>query len=384
MSAVSSPEVSRQAHKSECEGRRRVLLVSTAPLMGGGETYLIKLAEMLSRRHRLRAVVIEAKLATALRDLDIELELNPTDTASFQTRRLKAVAATWNACRRWKPDLVHLNGQVESNLGLIVALLGIPVVSVRHAPFNNTLVPKIKQPLVVFAAKKADATVCVSELLRRQLADAGVPQHKLHNIPNWVAPGLVRERSRRSDSEVFRLLFVGRLVPLKGAMDVLLAVRHLKNVHLDIVGEGPQRAELEAAAVDQPVCFHGFHKDCNAFYDRADLVIFPSYSQLEGQGQVPLEAMARGTPCLVSDIEVALETTDNGRCAALFRCGDPEDLARQVRALQADPERLEQLRLAGLERVKQVYTEDAVRDRYFELYESVIQEHASRRNRKRS
>lgn len=361
---------------------RRILLVSVNPFFGGGESYLFKLATLLTRHHSVCAVVAEPRLAAAMRAHGIRTE-QLTDTQGKKIRKYAYMALLlWRVCKSWSPEVIHLNGQAEAHLMPLAVLLAVPTVLVRHTPLAPPLVPHFKKPFVVFEHKMANAIVCVSDAVRKQLASARIPAQQLHTLPNWIEPRRVilhLGAGKRSPGR-FRLAIVGRLEVLKGVMDLIAAMKQLSNVVLDVIGDGPQRAQLEAAAKGLPVCFHGFQQDCTPFYDAADLLVFPSHA--EGQGQVPLEAMARGTACLVSDIEAALETTDHGRCAAVFRCGDPEDLARQVRALQQNPERLHELRVAGLERVKQVYTEDAVRDRYLALYESVIQEHALRRGRK--
>ncbi len=362
--------------------RRRILLVSVAPLFGGAEAYLSKLAGIVSRNHDVRAIVADVTLAAFLNRLDIPTENIDRKLSVRRGRYARAGRCLWRVCQDWHPDVVHLNGQAEAHLMPLAVLLAVPTVLVRHTPLAPPLVPHFKKPFVVFEHKMANAIVCVSDAVRKQLASARIPAQQLHTLPNWIESRRIilhLGAGKRSPGR-FRLAIVGRLEVLKGVMDLIAAMKQLSNVVLDVIGDGPQRAQLEAAAKGLPVCFHGFQQDCTPFYDAADLLVFPSHA--EGQGQVPLEAMARGTACLVSDIEAALETTDNGRCAAVFHCGDPEDLARQVRALQQNPERLHELRVAGLERVKQVYTEDAVRDRYLALYESVIQEHALRRGRK--
>jgi glycosyltransferase involved in cell wall biosynthesis len=126
------------------------------------------------------------------------------------------------------------------------------------------------------------------------------------------------------------------------------------------------------AASDLPIVFHGFQADCGPFFRAADLLVFPSHPDLEGQGQVPFEAMAHGLPCLISDIDVAMETADNGACAEVFSRGNCMELALKIKRLQTDPERLRELREKGLARFLSTYTIDSIRDLYFHLFDQIL------------
>jgi glycosyltransferase involved in cell wall biosynthesis len=102
-----------------------------------------------------------------------------------------------------------------------------------------------------------------------------------------------------------RLLFVGRLVPYKGAQFVIRALERLpKSVELTLAGEGPYRAELEALAEELGVAgrchFLGRvgHDELTAVYQTSGVFVFPSVR--ESGGMVVLEAMAHGLPCVVA------------------------------------------------------------------------------------
>jgi glycosyltransferase involved in cell wall biosynthesis len=165
---------------------------------------------------------------------------------------------------------------------------------------------------------------------------------------------------------VFHLLYLGRIEVMKGIFDLIQAMRFLQDVTLDVVGCGVDLDAAQAAAAGLPVTFHGFQVDCGPYFRAADLLVFPSYS--EGLAQVPLEAMAHGLPCLISDIEGALETADGGACAEVFHCGNSRELAQKVAGLQKNSARLLELRERGLARFLSTYTLSAVHDQYLALF----------------
>jgi glycosyltransferase involved in cell wall biosynthesis len=103
-----------------------------------------------------------------------------------------------------------------------------------------------------------------------------------------------------------RLLYVGRLVPYKAVDVVIRALSQLpKHVRLTIVGDGPQRPDLEELAARSGVAdrctFVGAvpHASLEQYYSEAGVFVFPSVR--ESGGAVVLEAMSYGLPCLVAD-----------------------------------------------------------------------------------
>jgi len=102
------------------------------------------------------------------------------------------------------------------------------------------------------------------------------------------------------------LLTVSRLVPDKNVgllLEILSHVDPEKDFRLTIVGDGPERARLEAQTkamgLARRVTFHGAVEDVGPFYAQADLVVLPS--KRESLGLVQLEALAHGRPVLAFD-----------------------------------------------------------------------------------
>jgi glycosyltransferase involved in cell wall biosynthesis len=264
-----------------------------------------------------------------------------------------------------------LNGQKESYLSAIPWFFRIPIIITRHVPLKN--VHGIRRLLAVANFRMASRIVCVSSLLYRQLASVVSPA-KLIILPNWME-NLPQPRDVLSSNHgsSFRVLYVGRIEATKGIFNLIDAIKHVDTVSLDVVGAGSAMQAARAAAKGLPIVFHGFQSDCGPFYCAADLLVFPSHPDLEGQGQVPFEAMAHGLPCLISNIEVALETADGGACAEVFRWGDSADLYRAITHLRDHPERLRELSAAGLMRVRSAYTLENVRPGYFRLFDELTE-----------
>lgn len=205
--------------------------------------------------------------------------------------------------------------------GVAAALLarwfGRPLtITARGTDLN--LIPEHALPrrMIRWAAEQADASIGVCRALVDVLRDWGVPDQRLHVFRNGVDlrrfhpqdPSAARAALGVNDGPV--LLSVGHLVERKGhhlvieAMPAVLA-KH-PNARLFVVGEGTERARLQALArslgLELQVVFTGAipNDKLAGWYSAADLLVLAS--SREGWANVLLESMACGTPVVASDI----------------------------------------------------------------------------------
>jgi glycosyltransferase involved in cell wall biosynthesis len=111
---------------------------------------------------------------------------------------------------------------------------------------------------------------------------------------------------------------------------------------LDIVGDGPARAEVEALfrPIGQQVAFRGCIEDAmalSAAYAQADLLVWPAVN--EAYGMVLLEAQAMSCPVLAGGYGGVASVMQPGRTGLMPPPGDVEAFARDLAALIADPHR---------------------------------------------
>ena len=142
------------------------------------------------------------------------------------------------------------------------------------------------------------------------------------------------------EASPFRIISAGRLSPEKGHLYLIEAFARIRqatrrSVELHIVGDGPQRSALELTCdrlgVADHVRFHGFINHGPQLFsvlDQAHLYILPSLT--EGMGRGLIEAMARGLPCLASDVGGVPEYLAT---EALFEPANPDAMADKVLAV---------------------------------------------------
>jgi len=135
---------------------------------------------------------------------------------------------------------------------------------------------------------------------------------------------------------------VGRLIERKGHYDLLEAwsvvLDRYPDAHLLIVGDGPEREELEARTrelgVVETVHLPGTRDDIPDLLDLMDVFAFPSH--FEGLPGALLEAMAAGLPIVTTPIDGNSELVTDGESGVYVPVSDPESLAAAIRTLLSD------------------------------------------------
>jgi glycosyltransferase involved in cell wall biosynthesis len=196
--------------------------------------------------------------------------------------------------------------------------------------------------------------VAVSEGTRTDLVALGFDSDRISVITNGVVPpeSVAYPRSLRPT-----ILCMGRLKPQK-SVDVLIRslpaiLERIPDLHVDIVGQGPDRNRLERLAwstgLAGHVHFHGYvsAKVRDELAAAAWVAVCPS--SFEGWGVVCMEASARGLPVVASNVAGLRESVRDGETGVLFPYGDVRALADTVVSLLQDPEVRSRMGVVGKE-----------------------------------
>jgi glycosyltransferase involved in cell wall biosynthesis len=183
--------------------------------------------------------------------------------------------------------------------------------------------------------QKVDLYIALTEFARKKFVEGGIPAEKVSVKPHFVDPdpGIGGGAGRFA-------LYVGRLSVEKG-LDILLAAwRQLQGkVPLKIVGTGTLSDTVIAASQEIPAVEYLGRLPMQDVYDlmgEASMVIVPS-KWYETFGRVVIEAFAKGTPAIVSNIGAIAELVDPGRTGLHFQTGNAGDLATQVKWFMSNP-----------------------------------------------
>lgn len=199
---------------------------------------------------------------------------------------------------------------------------------------------------------------------------------------NAINPDRFNKRSAQDVSGALRGCFIGRLVPYKGADMLLEAAAPLLasgRLVLDLIGDGPMRADLQAQAaalgVAQAVTFHG-QVDHGAVQDiaaRANLLTFPSIREFGGG--VVLEAMALGVVPVVVDYagpgELVTEQTGY-KVPIGTRDQIVADLRAQLERIANDPSGLSDMAARAYDRAHRHFTWSSKARQVAQVYDWVL------------
>jgi glycosyltransferase involved in cell wall biosynthesis len=227
---------------------------------------------------------------------------------------------------------------------------------------------------VVALSASSSATLCRHYWLRSRPI--------LAVIPNAVPEGRFRpptadERAQARttlgvsvDSAV--VLFVGALAPEKGVDLAIRACAELPTAVLVVVGDGPQRRDLEALAsrrMPHRCVFVGPLDDPQLAYWSADVLVLPSRS--EAMPAVPIEAGLCGLASVATDVGAIREVIDHGTTGFVVSSGDVQAIASAISALMSDPSRRLAMGVAAADRCSGRFTITRVAPMWLHLLSSV-------------
>lgn len=369
------------------------------PLGGGGGVAMETIAKELARRHTVHVLTSGAgglPSEETLADGHISVFRCPAFMRhSKSVASISSMLAFWplgvrlgkKLLRRYRYDVINTWFAIPSGpVGVGIAKRGgIPHVltiiggdiydpSKRYSPHHNPLLKRVVRSVL----GKADRHTAISRDIETRARDIYGFDRPIDVISLGIAEPTFEPRSRRDldlRDDVTYLISVGRIIRRKDYPSLLGALKKIErdDVHLLLLGDGPERGNLEALSnelgIAERVHFRGFVSDEEKYQLLAAADIFTLTSLHEGFGLVYLEAMHCGLPVIAGRSGGQTDFLTEGETGYLARTGDLESLASALRRMIDEPE----LRAAMAERNRELvknYYASATAARYEKLFES--------------
>lgn len=228
----------------------------------------------------------------------------------------------------------------------------------------------------------------VSRFVKKSYVEAGFLSQDIMVMPEGVLSEIIlddKDLPTPAARDPFRLVYVGRLVHQKGTHVALEALAHLvrekgmSNIHLDIIGLGPNEYlnQLKSMAQELEIASHvefvGFveHKQVLARFLKYNAVLIPSLWEEPLSGTIA-EAMARGLPVIATDRGGNPEIIFDSENGLLVPPGDSVKLAYAIKKLIDNPAMLQKLRYNALNTVRENYMHEKIVDRVEEYFEGIL------------
>ncbi len=271
-------------------------------------------------------------------------------------------------------DIVHAHWWFPSALaiGRTAVRSRVPMVVTSHGS-DARMATGVTASLASFALGRAAAVTTVSQWLAQRL-------HLLTEAPISVAP-MPADITRFTAQAAIRatpprLLFVGRLNAQKNPIVLLRALAELPDeVHLDIVGDGPDASTLHALAaqlgIAHRIAWHGHQpRDVMpAIYAQASCTLVPSRD--EGFGLVAAESLLCETPVVAARSGGLPDIVRDGETGALLTAlDDPSAWSAAVRRVIDAPDTRAAMGAAGRTHMIELVSPAAVAERYRSVYET--------------
>ena len=230
-------------------------------------------------------------------------------------------------------------------------------------------------------ARCPDAVYAVSDDVRRHLIGEGFAAAAVGIIYNGIEVGtppdaVARTRVRSGWGVADDVLVVGTIARLDPVKDLGTLIRAAGLVYggqplqLQIIGDGPERAQLETLAAREAgaaiVRFMGHREDARVQLAGCD--VYANSSVTEGVSLTILEAMAAGVPVVATRVGGTPEVVDD-TCGRLIPPRNPQAMADAIRALGADPQARRALGASAYQRVRDRFTLDRMVGEYRAVYE---------------
>jgi len=259
---------------------------------------------------------------------------------------------------QYRPDVV------QAVFGLPAGLVAWTLTRIRSVPYvvyiggsdvpgipvgRFEFISRLTVPIVRQVWRDSKAVIACSKGIR-QIALRTAPDFPIDVIPDGVDWQKFQEKvgGAHTNREVVKILTVGRIVLRKGFQDLLESLPLLKegahrDFHLQIVGEGPIRPQLERLAkkkdMEDKVEFVGAvnYERLRELYQEADVFVLPSLA--EGMPCTILEAMACGLPVIATNVQGNEELIQDGVNGFLVRPSEPRELGQALIKMVNDADR---------------------------------------------
>ncbi|MEP6618892.1 MAG: glycosyltransferase [bacterium] len=271
---------------------------------------------------------------------------------------MRAVGGLRTLVSRVRPTIVQTHA-VKSHFLVRASAVwkNMPWVASHHGYTRTSVRTRLYNALDRWSLRAATRVLTMSRSFEAQLRDIGVPADRItvqHNgiDPAWGDPPdrAARRASARASLGIAdnerAILIVGRLSREKSHAVLVRALAALRRsdpdiaLSLIIVGDGPERGAIDAAALTMGmrdrVIFVGQVADVLPYYAAADVAVLSSLT--EGSPNALLEAMAARVPVVATAVGGIPEMVTHGDTALLVPSGDVNALADSICQALRQPE----------------------------------------------
>ncbi|RLG13551.1 MAG: hypothetical protein DRN66_03980 [Candidatus Nanohalarchaeota archaeon] len=248
--------------------------------------------------------------------------------------------------------------------------------------YRENVIDKLKEN-----AKQTDSFIAISKYYAKKAGrELNIPLNKIDVVYNGVDTTLYKPKNVKKKSDVFSITYLGRITPVKGALNLVFAAKHLKEENYKkfqiIISGNIDRNDIDYLNVlKKYIALFGMEKIIEfkfnisqrekiALLNRTDVVVYPTIYP-EPFGLVPIESMACGTPVILPDHGAFTEIIEETKGGLLCKPNDSVDLSEKIISLIEDKDLLKRLSETGLKNIKEKFNASVFAKNILEVYKKM-------------
>jgi glycosyltransferase involved in cell wall biosynthesis len=353
----------------------------------GGDTIVVKNLRKYQEKNNDEVYILTSNNDTILNKPNLYkfgLKIKDNELDVINIKRIISLISlffySFKLLKQVKPDVIHCHSiDMGFAVGSASNLYGIPQIATFHNGFysikNTFPVRSILERLFIrLSGFKKIITVNPQDTTY-------IRNENILYIANGVNTDIFNPKNKIANA-VVTILFVGRIVEVKGLHYLISAINEINNrgykVKLKIIGEGDKKAELQKQIADLHIENVQFLDDCSQkqlaqHYSKADMLVLPSVKQ-EGFGLVILEALASGTPVVTTNVSGLASYIKSYNCGIVVPERNSGELANAIIKLIKNKGLVKQFNRNGKELIKKEFSWPQIAKQTNEVYRSVINE----------
>ena len=377
----------------------KILIVSSyfGNVIGGALNFIIDLYDELEKRGNSVTLLLDDRYQELFSE-------NKFNIVWFSSTKITSYSPSLSFLRiisKIDADIIHLHGYMsfQTDFGALVGFLRkIPVVLTPHGSllgydylYDSSI---SKLPYIIhnvltlkIPTRISKYVIATSQAEFRDCKRFGLPLDRIKLIPLSFSPPNYSKAKKKSDNRT-KLLFVGRIVPLKNLKILLETIKIIKNdipkIEFVIVGDeisGRLRGDkghkdqlisiVKTLDIEENVTFVGWKTDKELwkYYLNSDLFLLGS--TYENFGRPLLEATSFGLPLISTDVGVAKDLIGNDKGGIILQNLDVQYISDKIKELLTN----EQKYFEASEHVKfqsKFFSIKSVVDEYEKIFQEVI------------
>jgi len=339
--------------------KKTVVFIISSSDIGGAERNALQIASALKKIYNILIICNGGYLSEEFKKAGFKTKIIPLrdniDIIGF-TRLILFL-------RRIKPDILHLHMNRASLLGAIAGkFLKIPTLSSMQS-FTR----------YIYARFSDEITVCSPRMVD-YFESFGISRKKISLIYNPVFPNMTDNIKAFSGyPDGFNILFVGRLHPKKGILQIpYFAKRALSdnlNITFHVIGDGIEekrlKNEISKYGLEKNIIMYGKIEDVRPFLKGCDLMILPSQS--EGLPLSLSEGLFFSKPFVAYDVGDTRILSDNGG-GIMVKPEDKDGFYKCIKELYYDREKLNSMGKKGRKFIEDYFDIDTALKKIINIY----------------